>query len=122
MSEHNVHTTEDHGHGDHEGMTKGRIWKVFFILLFITVIEFIIALWIKPAGYFGDHAILIGNSLYIALTLLKAFYIVAYFMHLKFEKLGLQLALSVSFIFIIYFIVLMLIEGGYIHDHMPQLP
>ncbi|RZK54989.1 MAG: caa(3)-type oxidase, partial [Pedobacter sp.] len=53
---------------------------------------------------------------------LKAFYIVAYFMHLKFEKLGLQLALSVSFIFIIYFIVLMLIEGGYIHDHMPQLP
>ncbi|WP_316769249.1 cytochrome C oxidase subunit IV family protein [Pedobacter frigiditerrae] len=122
MSEHNVHTTEDHGHGDHEGMTKGRIWKVFFILLFITVIEFIIALWIKPAGYFGNHAILIGNTLYIALTLLKAFYIVAYFMHLKFEKLGLQLALSVSFIFIIYFIVLMLIEGGYIHDHMPQLP
>ncbi|TCC93311.1 caa(3)-type oxidase [Pedobacter frigiditerrae] len=121
MSEHNVHTTEDHGHGDQEGMTKGRIWKVFFILLFITVIEFIIALWIKPAGYFGDHAILIGNTLYIALTLLKAFYIVAYFMHLKFEKLGLQLALSVSFIFIIYFIVLMLIEGGYIHDHMPQV-
>lgn len=122
MSEHNVHTTEDHGHGDHEGMSKGRIWKVFFILLFITVIEFIIALYLKPHGFFGDHAILIGNSLYIGLTLLKAFYIVAYFMHLKFEKLGLQLALSVSFIFIIYFIVLMLIEGGYIHDHMPQLP
>ena len=121
MSEHNIHTTEEHSHDDHAGMSKGRIWKVFFILLFITVIEFIIALWIKPAGYFGDHAILIGNTLYIALTLLKAFYIVAYFMHLKFEKLGLQLSLSVSFIFIIYFIVLMLIEGGYLHDHMPNL-
>ena len=120
MSEHNIHTSEEHAHEHGEGMTKKKIWSVFFILLFITVIEFIIALWIKPAGYFGDHAILIGNTLYIALTLLKAFYIVAYFMHLKFEKLGLQLALSVSFIFIIYFITLMLIEGGYIHDHMPQ--
>ncbi|RZL44518.1 MAG: caa(3)-type oxidase [Pedobacter sp.] len=119
MSQH-IDTHEEHAHDEHEGMSKGRIWKVFFILLFITVIEFIIALWLKPAGYFGSHAILIGNSLYIALTLLKAFYIVAYFMHLKFEKLGLQLSLSVSFIFIIYFIVLMLIEGGYIHDHMPQ--
>lgn len=119
MSEHSINTSEEHGHDDHAGMSKKKIWSVFFILLFITVIEFIIALWIKPAGYFGDHAILIGNTLYIALTLLKAFYIVAYFMHLKFEKLGLQLVLSVSFIFIIYFIVLMLIEGGYLHEHMP---
>lgn len=87
-------------------------------LLLITVIEFIIALWAIPGKHMSQH---VGNYVYIALTLLKAFYIVAYFMHLKFEKLGLQLALTVSFIFIIYFIVLMLIEGGYIHDHMPQL-
>lgn len=118
MSQH-IDTHEEHAHDEHEGMSKGRIWKVFFILLFITVIEFIIALWLKPHGYFGSHAILIGNTLYIALTLLKAFYIVAYFMHLKYEKLGLQLSLTVSFIFIIYFIVLMLIEGNYLHDHMP---
>ena len=118
MSEHHVHTE---GHGDHEGLSKGKIWKVFGILLLITVIEFIIALWVKPQGYFGDHAILIGNTIYIVLTLLKAFYIVAYFMHLKYEKLGLQLSLTVSFIFIIYFIALMLIEGGYLFDHMPRV-
>ncbi len=118
MSENNIHNTEEHAHDDHAGMTKGRIWKVFFILLFITVIEFIIALWAIPGGHLTQHT---GNYIYIGLTLLKAFYIVAYFMHLKFEKRGLQLALTVSFIFIIYFIVLMLIEGGYIHDHMPQL-
>lgn len=119
MSEHNTHMEEGHEHNEHAGLSKGKIWKVFGILLFITVIEFIIALWVKPQGYFGNHAILIGNSIYIVLTLLKAFYIVAYFMHLKYEKLGLQLALSVSFIFILYFIVLMLIEGGYIYSHMP---
>jgi cytochrome c oxidase subunit 4 len=121
MSEHHINTTtEEHGHDDHGGLTVKKIWQVFGILLLITVIEFIIALYVKPHGYFGKHEILIGNSIYIILTLLKAFYIVAYFMHLKYEKLGLQLSLSVSFIFIIYFITLMLIEGGYLHLHMPR--
>jgi caa(3)-type oxidase subunit IV len=112
MSEH-THSTE--GHDDHAGLSKGKIWKVFGILLLITVIEFIIALVLIPKGYMTQH---IGNYVYIVLTLLKAFYIVAYFMHLKYEKLGLQLALTVSFIFIIYFIVLMLIEGGFLNLHM----
>jgi len=116
MSEHNIHTTEAHAHGAHEGLTKKKIWQVFGILLLITVIEFIIALVILPK-HLMPH--MVGNIVYIGLTLLKAFYIVAYFMHLKYEKLGLQLALTVSFIFILYFITLMLIEGGYLHLHMP---
>jgi len=114
MSEH-AHTTEEHGHDDHAGMNKAKIWKVAGILSLITAIEFIIALWAIPGGHIPQH---IGNYIYIALTLLKAFYIVAYFMHLKFEKLGLQLSLTVSFIFIIYFIVLMLIEGNFLNLHM----
>lgn len=114
MSEH-AHTEEGHEHGDHAGMTKGKIWRVAGILTLITGIEFIIALWAIPGDHISQH---VGNYIYIALTLVKAFYIVAYFMHLKFEKLGLQLALTVSFIFIIYFIVLMLIEGGYLNLHM----
>lgn len=112
----NNHSSEEHG--EHEELSVGKIWKVFFILLVLTVIEFIIALWVKPAGYFGNHALLIGNTIYITLTLIKAYYIVAYFMHLKYEKFGFQLALTVSFIFIIYFIVLMLIEGEFLNLHM----
>lgn len=115
MSAHN-HNTEEHG--EHEELTVSKIWQVFGILLLLTIIEFVIALWVKPAGYFGDHALLIGNTIYIVLTLVKAFYIVAYFMHLKYEKLGLQLSLSLSFIFIVYFIVLMLIEGDFLNGHM----
>ena len=117
MSEQNIHHTDEHAHGEHEGMSKKKIWQVFGVLLLITVVEFIIALWAIPQGHIPQH---VGNYIYIGLTLLKAFYIVAYFMHLKYEKLGLQLSLTVTFVFIIYFIVLMLIEGGYIHDHMPQ--
>jgi cytochrome c oxidase subunit 4 len=115
MSEH-IHTTDGHEHGEHEGLTKKKIWQVFGILLLITVIEFIIALWVLPNGYMPH---MVGNIVYIGLTVLKAFYIVAYFMHLKYEKLGLQLSLTVTFIFIIYFIALMLIEGGYLNLHMP---
>ena len=116
MSEHHSNKEGEHGHDDHAGLSKGKIWQVFAILLMITVIEFIIALWAIPGGHMTQK---FGNYVYIALTLLKAFYIVAYFMHLKFEKRGLQLALSLSFIFITYFIVLMMIEGGYLNVHMP---
>lgn len=116
MSDQNIHTTEAEGHNDHAGLSKSKIWQVFAILLGITVVEFIIALWVLPHGYMSHT---VGNIAYICLTLVKAFYIVAYFMHLKYEKLGLQLALTVTFIFIFYFIVLMLIEGSYLHLHMP---
>ena len=100
--------------GEHESMTKGRIWKVFFILLAITVVEFILALAVPESVL--PHSI--KNFAYIVLTLIKAFYIVAFFMHLKFEKYTLIVGILVSFIFIIYFIILMLTEGSYMNSHM----
>ena len=99
---------------EHESMSKGKIWKVFFILLAITVVEFIIAL-LVPETMMSKG---LRNFSYIILTLVKAFYIIAFFMHLKFEKYSLIVGLTVSFIFIIYFIVLMLNEGSYMNDHM----
>ncbi len=107
------HSNLEHAH-EHETMSKGRIWKVFFILLAITVVEFIIALAI-PEKMMSQG---VKNFFYIALTLLKAYYIVAFFMHLKFEKYALIVAILVSFIFIIYFIILMLAEGNYLNSHM----
>ncbi|WP_202406150.1 cytochrome C oxidase subunit IV family protein [Hufsiella ginkgonis] len=112
------HTTE-HGHDEeHATMTKGNIWQVFFILLGITIVEFIIALVLIPKGILPRS---IGNFAYIILTLVKAFYIVAYFMHLKFEKVALKSGIIVVFVFIIYFIVLMLTEGSYLNTHMFHL-
>lgn len=103
------HTHDEHA-AEHEGMTKKKIWQVFFYLLGITAVEFLIALYMIPKGLIGHG---IGNFAYITLTLVKAFYIVAYFMHLKFEKFALKTGITVALIFIIYFIVLMLIEGSY---------
>ncbi len=97
-------------HDEHGSMTKKKIWGVFWVLLGITSIEFFIALVLIPRGVFGQN---IANIIYIALTLLKAFYIVAYFMHLKFEKLGLIYSIIVPLVFIIFFIIWMLYEGNF---------
>lgn len=103
--------TQEHAH-EHASMTKRKIWQVFFYLLGITALEFIISLYLIPKGIVSHG---VGNFAYISLTLVKAFYIVAYFMHLKFEKFAFKASIVLSLLFIIYFIVLMLIEGNYIH-------
>ncbi len=107
--------SHDHAEGHEETMTKRKIWQVFFYLLGITALEFFIALYLIPKGIVSHG---IGNFTYIALTLVKAFYIVAYFMHLKFEKFAFKTSIVVSLIFIVYFIVLMLTEGSYLNLHM----
>ncbi len=99
---------------EHATMSKGRIWKVFFILLAITVLEFIIALAVPETAM--PH--LVRNSIYVILTLFKAYYIVAFFMHLKFEKYALKAGILISLILIVYFIILLLIEGNYLNSHL----
>jgi cytochrome c oxidase subunit IV len=102
----------------HKGpdMTPGRIWKVFFYLLGLTAIEFIIALVFVHGGIIAKGPFVI--SVYIVLTLIKAYYIIAYFMHLKFETTGFITLISIGMLLLIYFIILMFIEGGYLMEHL----
>ena len=111
MSAHETTVAHEH-HGEHT-MTKSLIWKVFFILLGVTVVEFIIALYVLPNQLFGITQE-IANFLYIVLTIVKAAYIVAYFMHLKFERIGLILSVVLPIVFLVYFVTLMIIEGNYL--------
>ena len=106
--------TEVHAeHGEHESMTRKKIWNVFFILLGITCVEFIIALYLVPHGIIPGH---LANPIYIVLTLFKAFYIVAYFMHLKFETLSLIFAIIVPILFIIGLILVLTNESHHWMD------
>ena|ERR1700761_1175824 len=101
--------TEVHAeHGEHDTMTRKKIWNVFFVLLGITTVEFIIALYMVPHGILAGN---VANPVYIVLTLFKAFYIVAYFMHLKFEKVGLVYAILVPILFIIGLILVLTNES-----------
>ena len=97
-----------HEEGGHETMTRKKIWKVFFILLAVTCVEFVIALILVPKNIMP---IQYANPVYIVLTLFKAFYIVAYFMHLKFERIGLALAIIVPILFIIGLILVLTNES-----------
>jgi cytochrome c oxidase subunit 4 len=102
-------TEVHHAEGEHgDTMTRKRIWKVFFILLAITCVEFFIALYLVPNGHMGINY---ANPAYILLTLVKAFYIVAFFMHLKFEKVGLVYAILVPILFIIGLILVLTNES-----------
>ena len=107
------HTEIHEEHGENEGMSRKKIWQVFFILLGITAIEFFIALYMVPREIIN---IKIANPVYIVLTLAKAFYIVAYFMHLKFEKLGLTLSIVIPVIFIIGLILVLTNESHHWFD------
>jgi cytochrome c oxidase subunit 4 len=101
--------TEVHAeHAEHDTMTRKKIWNVFFVLLGITTVEFIIALYLVPHDYLSGN---VANPIYIVLTLFKAFYIVAYFMHLKFEKVGLVYAILVPILFIIGLILVLTNES-----------
>lgn len=100
---------EEHG----ETMNRKKIWQVFGVLLGITVVEFFIALVLVPKNLMPLHY---ANPIYIVLTLAKAFYIVAYFMHLKFEKIGLVLSIIVPVLFIIGLILVLTNESHYWTD------
>lgn len=84
------------------------IWKVFFILLGITVFEFIIAFVLQPSY--------LKTSIFVGLTLVKAAYIVGEFMHLKHEAKSLLWAILLPIIFIAWLLLAMMMEGGSIFN------
>ncbi|HLQ99996.1 MAG TPA: cytochrome C oxidase subunit IV family protein [Sphingobacterium sp.] len=94
-------------------MTPKTIWRVFFVLLGLTALEFIIALGFVHTGIISKGPAVI--IIYIVLTIAKAFYIIAYFMHLKFENMAFKLCLGIMPIALMaYITILVLIEGNYL--------
>lgn len=85
-----------------------KIWVTAGILAVLTAIEFVIA--------FTFGAGMFKTSLFIGLTIVKAFYIVGEFMHLKYEVKVLIWSILIPMIFVAWMLVAFLNEGGYIFD------
>lgn len=85
----------------------GLIWRTFWILLVITIFEVGIAFTSIP------HEILI--LIFIVLTIVKAYFIVAFFMHLKHERASLKYSIILPFVLILYLIVMAIAEGNYLN-------
>ena len=91
------------------------IWKVFWILLFITAFEVALGI-IKPSSLIDT--IFLGtkllNHVFIVLTVIKAAYIILQFMHLGHEKKSLKWTILLpALVLVPYLLFIILSEGAY---------
>jgi cytochrome c oxidase subunit IV len=82
----------------------GAIWKTFWILLVLTAIEFAIA-FTMPSNHWRV-------AIFSTMTIVKAFFIVGEFMHLKNEVKVLIWAVLFPVITIAWLLLALLLEGG----------
>jgi cytochrome c oxidase subunit 4 len=102
----------DNSHG--EAQVK-RIWKAFWILLILTVIELGLGLsiyYIDMGANPSETVILFLKGIICILTLAKAFYIISIFMHLGDEVRNLVMSVAVPATLFIWFIFTFLYEGN----------
>lgn len=85
------------------------IWRTFWILLAITCVELTLGMFIAP--HFHSLKIMF-NILYMFLTLVKAFYIVAEFMHLRHELKNLIMTIIVPLFLFVWFVGAFLWDGN----------
>jgi len=115
MSEHAVTSPEvTFAHAPAEGT--GRIWKIFWLLSGITIIELALGFGLAKDWY-GDPetshtAILFVKGVICILSLAKAFYIVSVFMHLGDEIRNLIMTIVVPLCLFIWFIAAFLWDGN----------
>ena len=108
--EHHTQSTEVVHHHEPSSSTK-RIWVTFWILLIITVIELGLGLLMYAVDMPGWLHLFIKGVICI-LTLAKAFYIVAVFMHLGDEIRNMVMTIVVPLFLFVWFIAAFLWDGN----------
>ena len=91
----------------------GWIWKVFGVLVGITAVEFVFVFLMHPST--------LRNSIFIVLTIMKAFFIVAEFMHLKHETKGLIWTILVPVSLLVWLLVALITEGSFVGEVMQNM-
>lgn len=109
--EHHTQSTEVTFHHEPSQSTK-RIWKTFWLLLIITVIELALGLFMYLVHLPGWFELFLKGVI-IILSLAKAFYIVGIFMHLGDELKNMIMTIIVPLMLFIWFIGAFLWDGNY---------
>jgi cytochrome c oxidase subunit 4 len=97
-----------------------KIWAVLFFLSVVTIVEVALGI-IKPEVLIVNSflSMKLINWIFIILTIVKAYYIMWDFMHMRDEVRGLQFSVIVTLSFLIaYLAFILLVEGNYIFDVM----
>lgn len=105
-----VESNHDEAHGKE---IRKKIYKVTILLSVITTIEVALGIFIKQGTDFWP----VVKWSFIVMTLVKAFYIVAVFMHLGDERKSLQYVIIVPYaIFILYLLFIGITESSYLNE------
>ncbi|MEO6547032.1 MAG: cytochrome C oxidase subunit IV family protein [Ferruginibacter sp.] len=113
MSEH-FSSPEITFHPEHTGTTK-RIWKTFWVLSALTILELGLGLLIYNIhkGENPNHTLVLAfKGMVCILTLAKAYYIVSVFMHLGDEVRNLIMTIVVPLCLFVWFIAAFLWDGN----------
>ncbi|HEY8397256.1 MAG TPA: cytochrome C oxidase subunit IV family protein [Flavihumibacter sp.] len=101
-----------HHEFDREASRK-EVIRVTVILTVVTLIELALGFWLyKSQAGMGSFMITFIKGVILILMLVKAFYIVAYFMHLKHELKNMIMTIVVPLLLFIWFIIAFLYDGN----------
>lgn len=96
---------------EHSDSGKKEIIRVTLILTVLTIVELALGFWMMGMPLESSSRLAVKGSI-IILMLAKAFYIVAYFMHLKHEIKNLIMTIVVPLALFIWFITAFLYDGN----------
>jgi len=109
--EHAHAATEVTIHHEPSDSTK-RIWKVFWILLIITIVELSLGLTLYSLDLPEGLRMHLIKGVIIILSLAKAYYIVSVFMHLGDEIRNMIMTIVVPLMLFIWFIIAFIYDGN----------
>jgi len=106
-------------HSEEEGKkTRRMIWNMFWVLLAITSIEVGLGIFWKEWGiaWFGV------KMTFLVMTIAKAYFIVAYYMHLKHERTGLQNTIIIPYVLLALYLIYMVFTEGTFSMYIEKYP
>ena len=110
----NTQTTSGHvGHAEEPHFDTKAIWRTFWILLIITIVELVLAI-LHYTTEFPPKLLL--NGVFVILTGAKAFYIIAEFMHLRHEIKNMIMTIAIPALLFLWFITAFLWDGNSFRD------
>jgi len=101
------------GHSQHNESPTKAIWRTFWVLLGITLVELILATIHLKTGFPPKYVL---NGMYLILTCAKAFYIIAEFMHLRHEIKNMIMTMAIPALLFVWFIIAFLWDGNSFKD------
>ena len=95
-------------HADKHSFDTRLIWRTFWVLTAITVFELFIAILYYETDFLPKHIL---NGVFIIMTLAKAFFIIAEFMHLGHEIKNMVMTVAIPCLLFIWFVIAFLADG-----------